>query len=153
MTLTTRIEIFHPDADPEALFGALRDAVGIPPEQPFTLRRDRAGIVVSWDEITFKSEPGGFPAAVHMTLRPDPPAEHWEFDEWDSGWHIALSLDTAGADRWTYPFHLFALGQMIGVCNLPDGSYRIHNEGEGTWYIYLNGVLYPVAEPEELKPR
>lgn len=151
MTLTTRLEVFDRDADPEALFGALRDVVGIPPEQGQTVHRFD-------EEILIMSEPGGYPAAVLMHLRPDPPAEHWEDDacgdptHWDSGWHIMLSLDTAGPGRGTHEYHLFLFGRLLGRVQLPDDRWAIKTD-DGRRLQRVNGVLIEVAEPEEEKGR
>ena len=131
MTLTTTLEIYDPDANPEELFAALRDEVGIPAGHGIQSWRDLTGEEF-YPGVTFlRHVPGEFPAAVEILVRPDPQTG-WFAGEHDSGWYLRLRLDTPQSGPWKQEDHWRAFRSVVERYGVR--GFRVNNEHTGEWF-------------------
>ena len=131
MTLTTTLEILDSDANPEELFSALRDEVGIPAGHGIQSWRELTGEEF-YPGVTFlRHVPGEFPAAAEILVRPDP-RTGWFAGEEDSGWYIRLRLDTSLSGPWKQEDHWSAFRSIVERCGVQH--FRVNNEYTGEWF-------------------
>ncbi len=131
MTLTTTLEILDPDANPEELFAALREEVGIPASHPIDSWRSLSGEEFYPDVTFLRHVPGDFPAAAEILIRPDP-STGWFEDEEDSGWYVRLRLDTARSGHWKQDDHWRAFRAVVERCGVRH--FRVNDEYSGRWF-------------------
>jgi hypothetical protein len=144
VTLSTTLEILDQDANPEELFSALREQVGIPSGHEVQSWRSLTGEEF-YPGVTFlRHVPGDFPAAAEILIRPDP-RTGWFADEEDSGWYVRLRLDTALGGRWSQQDRWQAFRSVVERCGVRRS--RVNNEYTGEWFWSFEDLLPTTAPP------
>lgn len=140
MTLTTTLEVLDADANPEELFAALRDEVGIPAAHGIQNWRELTGEEF-YPGVTFLLHvPGEYPSAAEILVRAAP-GTGWFAGEEDSGWYLRLGLDTALSGPWQQHDHWRAFRAVVERCGVRH--FRVNEEYSGGWFTSFEDLPSP----------
>lgn len=132
MTLTTTIEFLEP-VDPEAVFGFMRQAIGIPADQPVTVTPPGDHYNLYANATCMRSEPGDYPAGLWMYVCPEGVARLGDESMPAEQWFVQLMLDTSyGYRPCCTCLHMYFVWRLH---QFADGvAMRWQDEYTGEWH-------------------